>query len=115
MALGTVQQSKSEIEQALDFIGARADNDVSQEYSVFSASFARKDEAKVLGIMRDVVISPRFDKTEFDKHKTRYLSLLEQAKESPRNVIGSYFNQQLFGKQGYGSPVGGYNQEHQRH
>lgn len=103
MELGTTQQSKADIDEALDFIGARLRTSAGAEISRVTASFAAKDQAKVLGILRDMVISPRFEKVEFEKHKSRYLVQLEQEKEVPSSVIGTYFNKMIFGEQGYGS------------
>jgi predicted Zn-dependent peptidase len=77
------------------------------EMSTVTSSFAAKDQAKVLGIIRDIVISPRFDKVEFDKYKTRYLVRLEQQKESPRTVIRTYFNKMVYGNTGYGTAMQG--------
>jgi zinc protease len=107
MKLATQQQTKTEIEESLDFIGANLYASGGTEFSTVSSSFAAKDQAKVLGIIRDIVISPAFDQVEFDKYKARYLIGLEQRKESPRSVIRTYFNKMIFGEQGYGTAVGG--------
>ncbi len=50
---------------------------------------------------------PVFDETEFAKEKKRVLVSLEQAKESPRAVIGSYFDKFLYGDHVYGNIVQG--------
>lgn len=107
MELATEKQSKAEIEEALDFIGARLSANGGLESSSITASFASKDQAEVLGIIRDIVLSPRFDKEEFAKHKTRYLVQLEQQKERPGDVINAYFNKTIFGENGYGHAVQG--------
>ena len=107
MELGTAQQSKEEIEESLDFIGAELNTNSGLELSGISASFASKDQAKVLGIIRDVMISPRFDAEEFKKHKARHLVRLDQQKESPRSVIGTYYNKMIFGDTGYGTATSG--------
>ena len=107
MQLGTKQQSKQEIEESLDFIGAELNTVAGAEHASVSASFASKDQAKVLGIIRDIMITPRFDPEEFAKHKSRHLVRLEQQKESPRAVIDTYFNKVIFGDKGYGSARNG--------
>ncbi|MFT4928725.1 MAG: zinc protease [Phenylobacterium sp.] len=107
MALGSQQQSKAEIEQALDFIGADLNTHGGTEMSAISASFINKDQAKVLTIIRDMLVSPRFDPQEFDKHRNRYLVQLGQQKERPRAVISRYFNKMIYGQQGYGSAISG--------
>jgi len=107
MQLGTKQQTKVEIEESLDFIGAELDTWSNAEFSSISASFASKDQAKMLGVIRDMLITPRFDAAEFAKHKSRHLVRLEQQKESPRAVIGTYFNKLIYGDNGYGASVDG--------
>ena len=72
-----------------------------------SAKFAVKDRDKVLDIIKDLLTEPVFDTAEFSKEKRRVLVSLEQAKESPRSVIGSYFDKFLYGDHVYGNVVQG--------
>ena len=104
---GTKNMSKSKIEEELDFIGASVETYASKEAAGLSAKFAAKDKEKVLGIIRDVLLSPTFNAAEFEKEKKLLLSELEQAKESPRNVIGAYFDQLSYGSHVYANPENG--------
>jgi zinc protease len=104
---GTKNMTKSQIEEALDFIGASVTSYASKESAGIAAKFASKDQDQVLGIIRDVLLTPTFDQTEFEKEKKILLSELEQAKESPRNVIGDYFNQLYYGNHVYANPTNG--------
>jgi predicted Zn-dependent peptidase len=61
----------------------------------------------VLDIIRELLTEPVFDSIEFAKEKKRVLVNLEQAKESPRQVIGSYFDKFLYGDHVYGNVVAG--------
>jgi zinc protease len=61
----------------------------------------------VLNIFSHVLRQPDFDATEFDKLKQREIVGLSQQKESPRAVIGRYFNQLVFGEHPYANPVSG--------
>jgi zinc protease len=104
---GTKSMSKTKIEEELDFIGATLYTDASKEFSSISSKFAAKDQDKVLNIIKDVLINPVFDTAEFEKEKKRTLVGLEQAKESPQNVIGNFYNQLLYGNHVYANPVYG--------
>jgi predicted Zn-dependent peptidase len=53
------------------------------------------------------LLEPTFDAAEFEKEKKRLLVSLEQQKESPRSVIGSYFDKFLYGNHVYGNIVQG--------
>ena len=103
LVLGTQRLSKAELDEKLDFIGADIYSSANLEFSKLGASFASKDKNTVLPILRDILLSPRFEQAEFDKYKKRHLLQIEQAKESPKSVIGNYFNRLVFGDKGYGS------------
>ena len=107
LVLGTNKLDKKSLDEKLDFIGANVFGHANHEFTTIGASFASKDESTVLPILRDIVLTPRFDSAEFEKLKKRTLLALEQEKESPRTVISRYFNRLVFGEQGYGSVVSG--------
>lgn len=107
LSLGTASKTKAQIEQELDFIGANLNSYTNKDFSVVSASFASKDIDTMMPLIADVAQRPSFDESEYQKFKKRQLLLLEQDKESPKQVIGNYFEGLLFGDKGYGSPKAG--------
>lgn len=107
LTLGTQALTKNELDQAVDFVGANIFSDANLEFATVGASFASKDSAQILTIIKDIVVAPRFDDNEFDKLKQRHLLNLQQDKESPRSVINNYFNRLVFGDMGYGAVVQG--------
>ncbi len=104
---GTKNFSKDKIEAELDFIGARLNTFASKESARLSAKFASKDQDKVFPILKEVLADPVFNAEEFEKEKKRVLSGLERAKESPRSVIGSYWDKFMYGSHVYGNAVSG--------
>lgn len=106
---GTKSFTKTKLDEELDFIGANVNTYATKEYSGLSSNFAAKDRAKVLAIIKDLLLNPTFDATEFTKEKSRLLVMLEQQKESPRSVIGSYFDAFLYGNHSYGNVISGVN------
>jgi zinc protease len=104
---GTKNYPKSKLDEELDFIGASVNTYASKESAGLSADFAAKDRDKVLAIITELLTAPVFDTTEFAKEKKRALIRLEQAKESPRSVIGSYFDKFLYGEHVYGNIISG--------
>ena len=62
-----------------------------------------------MAIIKEILLNPVFDATEFEKEKSRLLVSLEQQKESPRSVIGPYFDTLLFGNHVYGNVINGNN------
>jgi zinc protease len=104
---GTRNYPKAKLDEELDFIGASVNSFASKESAGLSAKFAVKDKDKVLDIIKELLTQPLFDTAEFSKEKKRVLVSLEQAKESPRSVIGSYFDKFLYGDHVYGNVVQG--------
>lgn len=104
---GTKSYSKDQIDETFDFYGASFSSRAINESARINASFASADKDKILPLIKELVINPSFDKTEFEKRKQRALLELKQAKESPRRVIKSYFDKFLYGNSPYGSPVTG--------
>lgn len=102
---GTKSYTKDQIEETFDFYGADFSSRAINESARINASFASADKDKILPIIKEMVVNPVFDKTEFEKRKQRALLELRQAKESPRRVIKSYFDKFLYGNNPYGSPV----------
>jgi zinc protease len=107
LLLGTLNLTKPKFEQAMDYVGAQMSSGANLEYSYVKLSMAKVDQDSLLPILRDAVVSPAFNQAEFDKHKTRYLAQLEQQKESPRQVIKSYFNEMLYAGHPYANRVEG--------
>ncbi|MBI3138607.1 MAG: insulinase family protein [Sphingobacteriales bacterium] len=104
---GTRNFTKAKLDEELDFLGATLNTYASKESAGLSAKFAAKDRDKILSIIRDILLEPVFDTSEFAKEKKRLLVSLEQQKESPRSVIGSYFDKFLYGDHVYGNIVQG--------
>jgi predicted Zn-dependent peptidase len=104
---GTKNYPKARLDEELDFIGASVNTSASKESAGLSAKFAVKDKDKVLEIIKELLTQPVFDTLEFAKEKKRVLVGLEQAKESPRSVISSYFDKFLYGDHVYGNVVQG--------
>ena len=102
---GTKNFPKAKLDEELDFIGANLDTYASKEFSGINANFASKDKDKVLTIIKEIILNPVFDAAEFEKEKSRLLVSLDQQKESPRSVIGPYFDTLLFGSHVYGNVI----------
>ena len=107
LLFGTEKLSKKAVEDTFEFVGANLEASVASDYSVLSMSSANKDLGELLPVFADLLTKPGFDAGEFDKHQTRTLARLQQRRESPRAVIGDYFDRAMFGNQGYGNPVSG--------
>ncbi|UGQ48008.1 M16 family metallopeptidase [Massilia endophytica] len=105
--LGSEKHNKAYIDEAFDFRGATLAGGSSTEMSTVQANFAKTDTDTLLPLFAEIVQQPGFDAAELDKLRTRKVSGLKQAKESPRQVAGVYYRAMLFGDSAYGNPAGG--------
>ena len=104
---GTKNFPKTKLDEELDFLGANVDTYATKEYAGLSSNFASKDKAKVLNIIQEIMLNPVFDAAEFEKEKSRLLVSLAQQKESPKSVIGPYFDVLLYGNHVYSNVKNG--------
>ena len=104
---GTKNYSKGVLEEALDFMGASLNTYAGKEAASLSATFAAKDSEQVLAIIKEVLASPVFPAEEWEKAQSRLLVQLDQQKESPRAVIGEYYDKFVFGDHVYGNTRSG--------
>jgi predicted Zn-dependent peptidase len=107
LLFGSAKYTKAQLEEKSEYVGATIDSYAGKEVAKLTASFAVKDQDLLFDIIQDVLTKPTFDKAEFDKYKGRQLLQLIQQKESPRSVVGSYFNQFVFAGHPYANPITG--------
>jgi zinc protease len=107
LLFGAGNLTKTQMEERLDFIGASYGAGASKDSAQLFLSFVNADRKTVLPILKDIVCHPTFDANEIDKRKKQLLVELQQDKESPADVIQSYFHRFLFQDNVYGNPVSG--------
>ena len=107
LMLGAAGESKQQIEQQVDFLGASLDVSADLEGSSVRADFMAKDCDTMLRLVSNVLQRPDFDAEEFAKLKARSIAGLELDKQSPKSVIRRYFSALFFGSHPYGNPVSG--------
>ena len=101
LSTGTQSFDKTTIESQLDFLGASYNTSAGSEAAVISSSFVNKDASVVLPILTEMIVKPIFDLQEFEKLQERAIAGVDQMRESPRGVIGNYFNQMVYGDHPY--------------
>lgn len=101
LMFGSDKLSKTEIEQQVDFIGANLATWSGKEQSGVSASFLAKDQQTMLPLINSVLRKPQFNQDDLAKYLPRYASQIEQQSESPKQVIGDYFNRLIYGNSPY--------------
>lgn len=82
---GTEKRSKTELDDAIDFMGAK----LSSRSDGLAASCLTRYKEDVMGIMAEVIRSPKFDEAEFNKIKNRTQSAIMASSSDPDFIAGN--------------------------
>ena len=107
LKFGTKNYSKNQIDSIFNFYGSSLNTYSRLDYSGIYTQFMRDNLSDLLPVLTDVMMNPTFPEDEIIKRKQRWVAELDQAKESPRQVIGNYFNKFIFINSVYANPVDG--------
>ncbi|MDT3695454.1 MAG: pitrilysin family protein [Ignavibacterium sp.] len=107
LKFGTRKFLKNQIDSIFNFYGSSLNTYSRSDYSGISTQFMKEHLSTLLPVLAEIIKAPVFPDEEIVKRKQRWISELDQAKESPRQVIGSYYNKLLFDDSPYGNPVDG--------
>jgi len=94
---GTKNKSPEELEEEIQLLGSniwmRAGNeDISVSVSTLSRNFA-----KTVSLMKEILLEPRWDSTEFVMAQTRTRNAIIQAEARPSSVASSQFSKLVYG------------------
>ena len=107
LKFGTTNYTKTQIDSIFNYYGSSLNTYARLDYSGIYSQFMKDDFVKLIPVITDVITNPTFPEDEITKRKQRWIAELDQAKESPRQVIGAYYNKFLFEDSPYGNPVAG--------
>jgi len=94
LSKGTTTRTKAELDEEIDFIGARLSTN---DNGLFAASLT-KHVPKLLELMSDIVLNPAFPADELDKMKKQQLSSLTSEKDDPNAIARNVANALRYGK-----------------
>ncbi len=104
---GTKTRTADQISNELDFVGGTLEADATYDFTVGRAEFVRKDLAKGLELLSDVLLNPTFPQTEVTKLQQQSIDAVKAAKDEAGAVIGNYYNAFLFGAHPYARSTDG--------
>ena len=107
LMFGAGEKTKKEIESEIDFYGAQLGTGAGRTTFGIGSSFHKNDSDRFLGIIKDLLLAPKFDEKEFASYKERMKMRLNNAKQSPDNVVGQYFSKFIYDGHPYGNPQAG--------
>lgn len=94
MRRGTAAQTKEEIDEAVDFIGAS----LFTSYNSIYGSCLSKHEDSLLQLISDMILMPNFSQDELDKIRKQSLSGLKVRNTNPNSVSRIVSNALIYGK-----------------
>ncbi|MBC7661139.1 MAG: insulinase family protein [Chitinophagaceae bacterium] len=107
LSLGTKSYSKQKIEDTFDFYGIDYQTVTNKDYTTIEASVATADLPKLLPIVAELVIAPKFPSAEVDKLRNRTVSQLKKGKESPNRIASKVFERLYYKDHPYASTEDG--------
>ncbi len=87
---GTKTRTADQLSAELDFIGGRMDAGASADSNTAFAEFMKKDIAKGLDLLSDVLVNPTFPEAEVTKLLKQRIDGIKSAKDQAQAVIGNH-------------------------
>lgn len=97
MMEGTANKTPEELEDAIGQLGANIRMYTSDEYITLSANCLARNYDKVLALVEEILMQPRWDAKEFDRVKQSTLNSIQQRSANPNAVASDVFNKLLYG------------------
>lgn len=89
-------------------VGGSLAADSGPESIVVSGQFLARDRERMIELLADALLRPRFDADEFAALRERRIQLIKAGKDGdPVGLLSDYGRALLFGAHPYGAPVGG--------
>jgi len=108
MMEGTVSKTPQQLEEAIGLLGARINIRADREAITISARSLARNFDETLRLVTEMLISPRFDASEFQRLKASRLTAIEQTRGSPTQIASNAFKKLLYGNAHVsGTPLGG--------
>ena len=95
---GTKNKSVSELEEAIQELGASINIYASKENITISGTSLRRNYEKTLALAQEMLLEPRFDEEEFELLKKATLSRLRQQEASHNSVARNKYNELIYGE-----------------
>lgn len=107
LTYGTKRRNALQISESLDFIGASLSTSAAENSASISLTILKKDLAKGLELLADILAASTFPQPEIDRQKQSVMAAIRAQEEDPGSVAGRAFAAALFPHSPYGRPVQG--------
>jgi zinc protease len=97
MQRGTKNRTTSELEKAIEALGANISINAGPESIRITGNTLAKNLDQTIAILEEMILEPRWDKEEFELAKLRILNQLEQEKSNPNAIADNVYAQITYG------------------
>jgi zinc protease len=104
---GAGDRSAVELARAIESLGGELNAGAGTDATIVTAEFLAEDFARGLGLVRDVVVAPRFEKDEVRRARDEQVATILATLEQPSAVADKCFSAFLYGAHPYGRPPDG--------
>jgi zinc protease len=98
MMEGTKNKTPLELEEEIEKLGATISVNASNSSITISANTLSRNYEKVLALMQEILLEPRWDTEEFTLAKTRILNNIKRQKANPTTLARNEINELVYGK-----------------
>lgn len=99
---GTLTKNAEQLAQEIEQMGAEYDASVTADYSMVSLDGLSWQEDKILSLMSEMVLSPKFDEKEVDRYKSRALAVVQQRLDQVSYLASEIFDNFYYKNHSYG-------------
>lgn len=102
---GTDSRSAEQIAMDVDAMGGHMDAFTSKEYAAFHLRVLDTHVNKSAEILSDILVNPRFDKSDLSKEKTVILEEFSMVDDTPDDILSEMFSEQFWPDHPIGRPI----------
>lgn len=95
---GTATKTPEQLENAIESLGAQINCYAGDQYITISGTTLAKNYTATMDLVREILLEPRWDTTEFELLKQSTSSQLEQQLASPRAIASNEYRKLIYGK-----------------
>lgn len=95
---GTKTKTPEQLESAIETLGATINAYATKESIIISGSSLKKNYAKTMALVQELVLEPRWDEKEFELLKQSTLSQIERQKAEPNSIASNEFDKLIYGE-----------------
>lgn len=98
MMEGTKNKTPEELEDAIGQLGADISMFTNAEYISIDASCLSRNYEKVLALVKEILLEPRWDEKEFARIKQKTITGIQQQEGQPNSIARKVFGKLIYGK-----------------